>query len=109
MAKTKETFDWIMPLVLMLFLVFSWLFSFLGSKIKKRQSGEARSPAQGKEDTFLEKVFGKTQELPNEQPPVQQGPYNLSRDPPGRDRMKQPIAGEPAITAKPIKPKWWGA
>jgi hypothetical protein len=109
MAKTKETFDWIMPLVVILFLVFSWLFSFLGSKMKKRAQGEAQPAAKDNSKDLLEIILGKSQEPPAEQPTGQQDPYGIGRQLPRRERMGQYSPGQPVVTPKPIEPKWWGA
>ncbi len=109
MAKTKETFDWIMPLVLILFIVVSWLFGLVSSKLKKRAQGVAQSPDKSKEDNLMDMVLGNSQEKPPEQLPTEQGPYGPARGMPGPVGMRKPPAGGPVVTPKPIEPKWWGA
>jgi hypothetical protein len=109
MAKTKEGFDWIMPLVLILFIVVSWLFGLVSSKLKKRTQGVAQSPDKSKEDNLMDMILGKGQETPPEQPPTEQGPYGPASGMPRPARMRQPPPGGPVVTPKPIEPKWWGA
>ncbi len=105
----------ILPIVLI--VVISWLFSFLGSRLKKQEPGArpqpagAQAQAKPQEDLLEKKIlefFGVTEEA---QPAKreQQTPGTPMRDvPPTRFGTPRTPQG-PVATPEPIEPKWWGA
>jgi hypothetical protein len=96
----------IAPLILI--IAVSWFFSFLASKARKQTGQPDRPQPQenrgGLADVFFEEDDGRKPEAsapvrgPSSMPPVELG-----------ERARQPRSVGPQVTAKPIKPKWWGA
>ncbi|MBI4961966.1 MAG: hypothetical protein HY913_01685 [Desulfomonile tiedjei] len=108
MDKIENILYSIIPLVLI--IVFSWLFSLLGSKMRKQ--GQEAEPAGEKERGFqLFDMFpqGKEGESPNaaSSPGMPRQPEMMQPD--LRTGMPQTVTGAPPATPKPIEPKWWGA
>jgi hypothetical protein len=104
MEKIENLLYSIIPLVLI--IVFSWLFSVLGSKMRKQ--GQEGEPSGEKDRPFqLTDLFAQDKEA-----------FGPTAAPlPGMDR--QPDLMQPNLrtdmpktapgTPKPIEPKWWGA
>lgn len=90
----------LIPLILI--ILFSWLFSFLGSKMKKPEESSEGAGGRNLGDRILEMMKEGQDETPAE--PVKRGPVAID------SRVGWPQqTGNPVITPKPIKPKWWGA
>lgn len=97
----------LIPLILI--IVFSWLFSFLGSKMKKQAQQGPESA--GRQDSSLADIlsggkgedylFGSGEAIPDETGQAQRGAQTDWRT--YRDRQA------PKVSSKPINPKWWGA
>jgi hypothetical protein len=99
----------LIPLILI--IVFSWLFSRLGSKMRKQ--GQEDEPVGEKNREFqLMDLFAQDKEglgptaaqYPGMEPLP---PEYMQPDP--RARMPRADGGGPQVTPKPIEPKWWGA
>jgi len=108
MDKIENILYSIIPLILI--IVFSWLFSLLGSKMRKQgQEGEASGE---KDRQFqLTDLFAQDKEVagPTSMPiPEMDRPPDLMQ-PSLRTDMSKMAPGKPPITPKPIEPKWWGA
>jgi len=97
----------LIPLILI--IIFSWLFSRLGSKMRK-QGQEAEAAGQQDREFQLIELFAQDKEAPGstaaQYPGTEPQPHELMQ-PDLRARM--PRAGGPPVTPKPIEPKWWGA
>lgn len=98
----------IIPLVLIIF--FSWLFSVMGSRMKKQAEEGASNGVRSPGDQLLE-LFGKPDDEKNvageegragtaigRMPQVGKSRWEMYRDPQA-----------PRVNAEPITPKWWGA
>ncbi len=98
----------LVPLVLI--ILFSWLFSFLGSKMKKPEENSEASAGKNLGDRILEMMKEGAEEVPPQQAaggpaqPVAKSPFSMGSN----VRLPQQSGGPP-VTAKPINPKWWGA
>lgn len=98
----------VIPLVLIIF--FSWLFSVMGSRMKKQAEEGSPGVAKSPGDQLLD-LFGKV----DDEKIVVNGekPFSIQTD------SAQPIGSTawgtyrdpqvPVVTPKPITPKWWGA
>jgi len=94
----------LLPLIII--IVVSWLFSSLGSRLKK-QGGTGQD-----EDRPAEKIFDfltqtKEEAVQPENDTTEGRPADAVR-PIAKSWPGYP-AGGPQVTPKPIKPKWWGA
>ncbi|AFM26005.1 hypothetical protein [Desulfomonile tiedjei] len=88
----------LIPLVLI--ILFSWLFSFLGSKMKKPSENGDQVPGRVLGDRFFDLMKEEeSEEVPQQRQP--QTPQPGITIPQG--------SGAPLVSAKPITPKWWGA
>ncbi|MEW6347915.1 MAG: hypothetical protein AB1646_02540 [Thermodesulfobacteriota bacterium] len=103
----------ILPIVLI--VVVSWLFSFLGSKYKKKDQDArpdaARAQAKPDEDLLEKKIlefFGVAEEVEKARQAEQTPGQPMSDIPPTRFGAPRTPQG-PVTTPKPIEPKWWGA
>lgn len=108
MEKIENLLYSIIPLILI--IAFSWLFSLLGSKMRKQgQAGEASGE---KDRQFqLTDLFAQDKEAsgPTAVPfPGMDRQPDLMQPDLRTDRPKT-APGKPPITPKPIEPKWWGA
>jgi hypothetical protein len=109
MEKIENILYSIVPLILI--ILFSWLFSFLGSKMRKQQPDEAvPEQEKGRDFRLIDLLTDQTEPPqttdsrtapldwrgaePGSRPPVQQSPT---------------IPAGPQVTPRPIRPKWWGA
>jgi len=98
----------LIPLILI--IVFSWLFSFLGSKMKKQAQQGASSSAGRQESSMMDLLTGEKSE------DNLFGSEGTAADQPGQAQRLDPTdwmtnRGQqgPKVSSKPIKPKWWGA
>lgn len=107
MENTKDILYSIAPLVLI--IVFSWLFSYLGSRMKKQSQGAAPQSQTEPEDQLMD-LFpdGGREEFPG-QPRAEQAPLGLGRLADFTTWNPRTAEGPPPVTPTPIKPKWWGA
>lgn len=108
MDKIENILYSIIPLILI--ILFSWLFSFLGSKMRKQQEETNAAPEKGHDYQLID--------LLTDQKPVpsaaesQPAPLNWTTAFPAADQRvpKSPATpGGPQVTPRPIRPKWWGA
>ncbi|MBI5248217.1 MAG: hypothetical protein HY912_01870 [Desulfomonile tiedjei] len=90
----------LIPLILI--ILFSWLFSFLGSKMKKPGENSEAAAGSNLGDRLLEMM----KEAPGEAPAEAGTKQRFPAGP--RVELPQQTGG-PITTAKPITPKWWGA
>ncbi len=87
----------LIPLVLI--ILFSWLFSFLGSKMKKPSENGEQVPGRVLGDRFFDLMKEDAEEVPQQrQPQTTQPGITIPQG-----------SGAPLVSAKPITPKWWGA
>jgi hypothetical protein len=90
----------LIPLILI--ILFSWLFSVLGSKARKPTENAEGGAEKNLGDRILEMMKEEPEETPRE--PAARGPVQIE------SRVAFPQqTGSPVVTAKPINPKWWGA
>lgn len=96
----------LIPLILI--LVLSWLFSFLGSK-KRKETEDAENSASTRVADQLFDFFAQDREREEVQ---QEGPSQRADVRQGsQDSLwtGQSVMRGPQISPKPIEPKWWGA
>lgn len=97
-------------LPLLLLFAFWWIFSMLGSRLKKtgEKSEQAESP--GMQDRILEMMTGSKDEDDDARP---QRPKRPSFDAPGTEvpveYYQNPNGPVGDFQPKPINPRWWGA
>ena len=98
----------LIPLVLI--VVFSWLFSLMGSRMKKEQQDESISSTEFPQDRSLD-IFSEEEDeewlVPGQeaaQEPSGQFPHARPVEVTNRHGLQAPD-----ITPEPIRPKWWGA
>ena len=96
----------LLPLVLI--IVFSWLFSFLGSRMKKQAGSAGNSTTRSEQGEGLFDILaGRSGEQPSASQP---GVEDLPPLPSGATTWApQRGLNPPPATANPIKPKMWGA
>lgn len=96
----------LIPLILI--IVFSWLFSFLGSRMK-RQNDEADTGENG-DDRLIDLIAGQADDdllvLPGGES-AERSEETVQVDPSEWRTHQDPRA--PRVTSDPIRPKWWGA
>ncbi len=108
MDNTKDILYSLAPLVLI--IVFSWLFSFLGSKMKKQGQGAAPQSQREPQAEFIELISDAVRgERPGEARPGKGACAAAGRPADFTTWNPQAIPGGPSVTLAPIKPKWWGA
>lgn len=108
MKDTDNILYSIIPLILI--ILFSWLFSLLGSKMRK-QGKETETTGEKNRgfqlmDLLLEDKTGSgpaSTQLPGMDRPAELSHPDLPV------KMPKTAPGSPPVTAKPIEPKWWGA
>ncbi len=109
MEKIENILYSIVPLILI--VLFSWLFSFLGSKMRKQQPDEAVPGQEKSSDYPLIDLLTGQSEAP--QPAESKAtPLNWTSAGPSAGQPVQripTIPGGPQVTPRPIRPKWWGA
>jgi hypothetical protein len=98
----------LIPLILIIF--FSWLFSFMGSRMKKQTDQAGVSSTENDDDRLMDLLTGHAdddllvvpgtegQERSRETVEVDSSDWGTHRDPQA-----------PRVTPDPIRPKWWGA
>jgi hypothetical protein len=98
----------LIPLVLI--IVFSWLFSFLGSRMKRQNDQTGLSSEEPADDRLIDLIAGRADDDLHMVPGAEnvEGP----REPVQADysdwrTYRDPQA--PRVTPDPIRPKWWGA
>ncbi len=106
--ELEELLYSLIPLVLI--IVFSWLFSFLGSRARARMESEDGSRL-GDRDDELMRIF---RNEPDEERSAEADDEIVLDDEegPGWDTVKPKDLweeGAPLVTPDPIKPRWWGA
>jgi hypothetical protein len=98
----------LIPLILI--IVFSWLFSRLGAKMRK-QGQEAEVPREKEREFQLIDLFANDKEPSGPTAPQLPGTERQPEfmQPSLGAGMPRTVAGGPVVTPKPIEPKWWGA
>lgn len=109
MEKIENILYSVVPLLLI--ILFSWLFSFLSSRMRKQQPEEA-VPGQEKasDHRLLDLLTDQIEPSPPGEP--RSMPLDWTKPVPGpvQPVPKTPtIPGGPQVTPRPIRPKWWGA
>lgn len=96
----------LIPLVLIILV--SWLFSFLGSRGKKKSEATEASDGTRAGDQFFDFLGGTDEE---EEALEERGGEPVARFGDGQDAGlgSRVPSGGPEPTPRPIKPKWWGA
>ncbi len=110
----------LLPLVLI--IIISWFFSFLGPKMKKQLEEKAQAGGEEPRNELMEIFFGQGPPKEAGQPAEKPGPrsqlpgpdFSMARSAvpaPGDAAAPMPIPRYtgPTVTPDPIKPKWWGA
>ena len=96
----------LIPLVLI--ILFSWLFSFLGSRMKR--SNDQVETEDTADDRFIDFMTGRADDdllvMRGEESPEGSGP-TVPVDSSDWRKYRDPQA--PRVTSDPIRPKWWGA
>lgn len=98
----------LIPLILI--IVFSWLFSFLGSRMKKQAEQGASSSAGRQESSVMDLLTGGKSEdylFGSEHTAADQVGQAQRLD--SADWKTYRDQQAPKVSSKPIKPKWWGA
>jgi hypothetical protein len=98
----------VLPLILL--FAFWWIFSMLGSKVRKTGTNNSEAESPGLQERFLRTIGGDQSE--NQEPRGQMaesGPYEVYRP----EENSQNNQGGPGRTGtiqpRPINPRWWGA
>jgi len=97
----------LIPLILI--IGFSWLFSALGSRMKKRSE---QAEAEADNDAGAD-IFGLFSASPDEEPLDRpdylhpDAPEEIGPEPPAVQDFADRY-GAPVVTPDPIKPSWWG-
>lgn len=110
MEKITNILWSLIPLILI--ILFSWLFSVMGSKAKKQTEGRAPGAKEGTGSPLLDMLMNVKANEEDIRPTVtaQEKPVPGSAVPmaPGV-WPAQDISGRTQISSDPITPKWWGA
>jgi hypothetical protein len=108
MEKIENILYSVIPLVLI--ILFSWLFSYLGSRMRKEQEEPGAVTAKDRDYQLIDLMTDQ-----KEAPRAAEAQSALADWPvafPGtgqKSPMAQPTPGAPKINPRPIEPKWWGA
>jgi hypothetical protein len=104
MEKIDNLLYSLIPLIVIILL--SWLFSYLGSRRRKETEGEETSGTRAGDQFF--DFFDRSEE---EETPTGAtvGRPEVREEFGGGVWSDHPALRGPEVTAKPIKPKWWGA
>jgi len=97
-------------LPLLLLFAFWWIFSMLGSKIKKTTDKKEEADTPGLQERFLQVLTG--DQLENQEPRSKTpntGPYDINNPEDNAQYYPEPKAYGSQSGVKPIRPKWWGA
>jgi len=108
MEKIENILYSIVPLVLI--ILFSWLFSVLGSKMRKTPEGTDGVQEKGGDYRLIDMLTD--QKPPPREATLRPEEIEWANDfPPSAQGTPQspPIPGGPQVTPRPIRPKWWGA
>jgi len=108
MKDTDNILYSIIPLILI--ILFSWLFSLLGSKMRKQGKETEATGEKSRGYQLMDLLLPDKPEsgpaanqLPGTERPAELPQPNLPV------QMPKTAPGSPPVTAKPIEPKWWGA
>jgi hypothetical protein len=110
MEKITNILWSLIPLILI--ILFSWLFSLMGSKAKKQMEGRTPAEKEGTGSPLLDMLLNAKADGEEIRPTAA-----------GQDKMvhgstvpmnsvswpTQSISGPTPISSDPITPKWWGA
>jgi hypothetical protein len=107
MENSKDFLYSLAPLVLI--IVFSWLFSFLGSKMKKQGQGAAPQSQREPQGDLIDLFPDAGRQGSPGQPGTEQATWGQGRPADVTTWNSRTAGGPPPVTAAPIKPKWWGA
>ncbi len=98
----------VLPLILL--FAFWWIFSMLGSKVRKTGASDSEAESPGLQERFLRTIGG--DQAGNQEPGSQMtesGSSQVYRP----EESPQYNQGEPGRTGpiqpRPINPRWWGA
>lgn len=107
MDNPKDLLYSLAPLVLI--IVFSWLFSYLGSRLKKQGQGAAAPAQREPQDELIEMFPDRGREEQPGQPRAEQATWASGRPADMTTWNPRTAGGPPPVTPAPIKPRWWGA
>lgn len=98
----------LIPLILI--IVFSWLFSFLGSRMKRQTDQTDLATDENADDRLIDLIAGREDDdlltVPGGEDAESLG-EPLEADSSEWQTYQDPQA--PRVTSDPIRPKWWGA
>jgi len=98
----------VLPLILL--FAFWWIFSMLGSKIRKTGANNSEAESPGLQERLLRTIGG--DQIENQEPSGQtteSGSYEVNR-PEENPQFNQAGLGRTGpIQPRPINPRWWGA
>jgi hypothetical protein len=98
----------LIPLILI--IVFSWLFSALGSRMKKRAEQEQADTETDIGEEIFNLFSAGSEEEPHDSPDYMHSVEQEAIGPEaGTDWDSVDRYGSPVVTPDPIKPRWWGA
>jgi len=106
MENLENIFYSILPLIVI--IVISWLFSSMGSRLKKQTPSVGGEPEPTPSRRLIDLI---TEGVEPEVPPGQERGAEI----PGQARPADAVGwprrtgGGPTVSPKPITPKWWGA
>jgi len=108
MKNSENILYSLIPLILI--IVFTWLFGFIGSKMKKGQQSKPAGTEPEKEDNLFDLLLSKGEDEPHpSQAPPQPGILTIPAPGGGAGWARSGAPVGPQVTSKPIEPKWWGA
>ena len=108
MEKIENILYSIVPLVLI--ILFSWLFSFLGSKMRKPQEEPGATSGDDRDPQLVDLMIGQKPTPPGTEPRSEYPDWSAAFPGPTRQSPITKLrSGAPKVTSRPIEPKWWGA